>query len=220
MISTIGSLVQETSQRTRWRCAAGLHCFGCIGASIVLGAALGLIGAALPGAHCRVESCSVASFSQLRIVAVGVIATVYALSDFGLVRVPRPIIMNAVPVTWWRWWRPYGASLAYGVSLGFGITTQIPFAAFYVISAVAVLAGNPIYGVALLGAYGTARALGFVFMSRKVYAQCAANAGATSSRDRVHERLCQLSAQQDSVRLLIAAMLIAFGLQLLLFVFL
>jgi hypothetical protein len=77
--------------------------------------------------------------------------------------------MHAVPVTWWRLWRPYGAALAYGAALGLGLTTRIHIGAFYVLCALAVLQGEPGRGALLLGTYGAARALVLVPASWGAY---------------------------------------------------
>ena len=37
---------------------------------------------------------------------IGVLALAYALSDVGVMPLPRPVLREAVPITWWRWWRP------------------------------------------------------------------------------------------------------------------
>jgi hypothetical protein len=77
--------------------------------------------------------------------------------------------MHAVPVSWWRRWRPYGAALAYGAALGLGLTTHIHFGAFYVLCALAILQGDPGPGALLLGTYGAARALVLVPASWGAY---------------------------------------------------
>ena len=110
MIGTIGFLVQETSNRQRWLLSAGLYTGACITTATLLGMLLGVAGQfirgfvgitlPLPGA-----------------ILIGMVAIAYAASDVGLVRLPRPTLSYAVPVTWWRRWQPYGAALAYGALL-------------------------------------------------------------------------------------------------------
>ncbi len=157
MIGTIGSLVQEASNRRRWPLAVSLYIVSCLGTSMLVGAALGGVGKFIgdlvrplgthtPGQHA--EAWLIAS-----------LALAYAMSDIGLLRLPRPTLRQAVPITWWRWWRPYGAALAYGSALGTGVMTRIPFGAFYVLCAWCVVKGNPAYGAAVIGVYGAARGL-------------------------------------------------------------
>ena len=74
---------------------------------------------------------------------IGLLALAYAVSDVGLLRLPRPNLTQAVPITWWRRWQPYGAALAYGSALGLGVMTRIPFGAFYVLCTWCVLKGDP-----------------------------------------------------------------------------
>ena len=156
MIGTIGSLVEEASDRRRWPLAAGLYTAACLAAAALLGAALGAGGHAAQGLACG-AGCG--WWPAAGAWVVGVLAIAYAASDVGLVRLPRPTLMHAVPVTWWRRWRPYGAALAYGGALGLGLTTRIHFGAFYVLCAVSVLTGEAGYGALLMGTYGAARGL-------------------------------------------------------------
>jgi hypothetical protein len=157
MIGTIGSLVEEASDRRRWPLAAGLYIAACVGAAALLGAALGAIGHLAHGLVCGGAGCS--WFPPAAAWCVGTLAMAYAASDLGLIRLPRPTLMHAVPVTWWRRWQPYGAALAYGAALGLGLTTRIHFGAFYVLCALAVLQGDPSCGLLLMGTYGAVRAL-------------------------------------------------------------
>src|SRR6185437_9008521 len=173
MIMTIGSLVQETSNRRRWIIAASLYTTSCAATALLFGAVLGGIGALVRQAMCGLFgslTCAPSSkATSLGTGVVGALAVAYALSDLGYLRLPRPMVMYAVPVTWWRRWRPYGAALAYGAALGVGLTTRIPFGAYYVLCAWCLVQGNVLYGMALLGTYGLARALILVPASSRVY---------------------------------------------------
>lgn len=157
MICTIGSLVQETSNRWRWLLSASLYTIACLGTAMLLGTALGALGHLIRGGiHGTAGN---TSFSLAGAWLIGLLAIAYAISDIGLLRLPRPTLRQAVPITWWRWWRPYGAALAYGAALGLGVMTRIPFGAFYVLCTWCVLKGDPTYGALLMGTYGAARAL-------------------------------------------------------------
>ena len=157
MIGTIGSLVEEASDRHRWPLATSLYIVACLATASLLGAALGAIGRLAHVLVCGGAGCS--WFPSAAAWGVGTLAIAYAASDVGLVSLPRPTLMPAVPVTWWRLWRPYGGALAYGAALGLGLTTRIHFGAFYVLSALALLQGDPSRGALLMGTYGAARAL-------------------------------------------------------------
>jgi hypothetical protein len=157
MIGTIGSLVEEASDRRHWPLAAGLYIVACLGTAALLGTALGAIGHLAQGLICGGADC--AWFPTAAAWCVGTLAIAYAAADLGLTRLPRPTLMHAVPVTWWRLWQPYGAALAYGAALGLGLTTRIHFGAFYVLCALAVLQADPGRGLLLMGTYGAVRAL-------------------------------------------------------------
>jgi hypothetical protein len=167
MIGTIGSLVEEASDRRRWPLAAGLYIAACLSTAALLGAALGAIGHLAHGLVCGGAGCI--WYPPAAACCVGTLAIAYAAADLGLVHLPRPSLMHAVPVAWWRRWRPYGAALAYGAALGLGLTTRIHFGAFYVLCALALLGGDPNRGALLLGTYGAARALVLVPASWGAY---------------------------------------------------
>lgn len=167
MIATIGSLVEEASDRRRWPLATSLYIAACLSTAALLGAALGVIGHLAHGPICGGAGCT--WLPPAAAWCVGMLAIAYAAADFGLVPLPRPTLMPAVPVTWWRQWRPYGAALAYGGALGLGLMTRIHFGAFYVLCALALLQGDPSRGALLMGTYGAARALVLVPASWGAY---------------------------------------------------
>jgi hypothetical protein len=153
MIGTIGFLVQETSHRWRWLVATSLYTVACVCAGLLLGALLGALGGLAghvvwPG-----------PLPWAGAVLIGLLAIGYAASDLGGIALPRPTVMHAVPVTWWRRWRPYGAAAAYGAALGAGVTTRVAFGSLYVPWACCLLHGDVAYGAALMGTFGAARAL-------------------------------------------------------------
>lgn len=157
MICTIGSLVQETSNRWRWLLSTGLYTIACVGTAALLGVTLSVLGHLVGGIF---HNASIyAAFPQIGTWIIGLLAIAYAVSDVGLLRMPRPILSKAVPITWWRRWGPYGSALVYGASLGIGVMTRVPFGAFYVLCAWCFLMGNVAYGALLMGTYGIMRAL-------------------------------------------------------------
>ncbi len=157
MIGTIGFLVQETSNRWRWLLSASLYTIACLSTAMLLGTLLGTLGHLIrAGDH---GASVYMSFPHAGARLIGLFAMAYAVSDVGLLQLPRPTLRQAVPITWWRWWRPYGAALAYGGALGLGVMTRIPFGAFYVLCTWCILKGDATYGALLMGTYGAARAL-------------------------------------------------------------
>jgi sulfite exporter TauE/SafE len=202
MIGTIGSLVQETYNRARWLAAVSLYATGCVITATLLGAALGGLGHLVFGE--RAVSASSAGATQAWLWAISALAVVYALSDVGVLWLPRPYIMPAVPAEWWRRWRPYGAALAYGSALGIGVTTRIPFGAFYVICGWCVVNGSMLYGATLLGVYGLARGLvmlpvGWVLGRRRID---------------IMDLLASPILSQSRAQVLVAAVTMVFGVEL------
>lgn len=202
MIGTIGSLVQETFKR--WLIATSLYIIAALSTSLFLGAFLGTIGYTI-----RYGVCGVAAPCRLPFtvgaIPVGLLAIAYAASDLGLIRLPRPNVMDRVPATWWQRWKPYKASLLYGGALGLGITTHIAFSAFYILCAWCLVNGNVAYGALLMATYGTARAFVLLPASWSIY------------RDsRYHQRLDWLLSQGRVARDIQAVLLVTLGIQILL----
>jgi hypothetical protein len=157
MIGTIGALVQDTSNRWRWLLSASLYTFACLSTAMLLGTLLGALGHLL---RTWIQGMTVSGpLPPMGAWLIGLLALAYAVSDVGLLPLPRPTLSKAVPITWWRRWGPYGGALAYGGALGLGVMTRIPFGAFYVLCACCLLKGDATYGALLMGTYGAARAL-------------------------------------------------------------
>lgn len=213
MIATIGSLVQETSTRLRWLLAVALYSVACTTTAALSGALLGGIGfVARSVASQLFQIHATTANASLVSAMIGVVAVAYALSDLGYFRMPRPAVWFAVPVTWWRWWKPYGASLAYGAALGVGVTTRIPFGAFYVLCLWCVAQGNVVSGAVVMGLYGLARALTLIPSSLGVYRNCA-SMGDTRSRSVVERRLGSLLDWALPAGAFLAGGLLIFGIQ-------
>lgn len=96
---------------------------------------------------------------SFRLAGTAVLAVVLAMHEFGLVRLPLPRNHHSVPQWWWFDFGPNQASFAYGLILGFGVTTVVPFGTFYLVIALALVAADLEYGLALGSTYGLARAL-------------------------------------------------------------
>lgn len=215
MISTIGSLVQETSNRWRWLGAGCLYSVSCIGTSAVLGGVLSRLGAGAGNFTCSDMQCALMPERNLVVaVFVGIFALAYAMSDAGFYRLPRPRLMNAVPVTWWRRWRPYWAAIAYGGALGLGITTRIPFGAFYVLCIWCAISGQVEYGMILMGMYGASRSLVIFPTSWIVYGRRVIG---SQEGFKIHlARLYQIERWSGDMRIVEAAMLAMFAIELVL----
>ncbi len=202
MISTIGSLVQETSKRSRWLIAASIYIIACSCTSALMGIVLGLLGYFL-------QTISGDSHNRLAIFTIGslIVAGVviaYAFSDIGAVKLPRPRLRHAVPLVWWRLWQPYGAALAYGLSLGVGVMTHIHFGAFYALCLWCIVKGNIGYAALLMGTYGCVRALTLLPASLGVY---------YGQTDSSHKLNCLVSSL-GTAKLIVAVVSVVFGVQI------
>ncbi len=202
MIGTIGSLVQGNTNRCRWLTVTSLYVIACSTTSVLLGLLLSAVGQIIW--HLTATR-AYARPSAIELLLVGIVAVAYAFSDIGMIKLPRPRLMHAVPVSWWRWWGPYGAALAYGAALGIGVTTEIQFGAFYVLCLWCVIQGNSVYGALLMGTYGATRSLMMFPASWGVYQHCTDSSIGFK----------RLLASREAAKLTIATMLVLFGAQVL-----
>jgi hypothetical protein len=166
MIGTIGSLVQETRTFRTWLLAASLYTAACTTTAVLLGFALSVLG------HGGTQVLAHSGLFDLRLVEgllISSCAVAYALSDVGVIRLPRPTFLRAVPASWWRRWAPFGAAVAYGATLGLGVTTRIRLGGTYVILLLALVSQSPLQGALLVGAYGLSRGFSIFPGSLAVY---------------------------------------------------
>lgn len=202
MICTIGSLVKGTTNRRRWLLAISLYIAACSATSVLLGVFLSAGGYELRRlAHALFTPGLLSVLSPLLMVVVSVVIIAYALSDLGIIPLPRPRVMHEVPLNWWRWWQPYGGALAYGAALGLGLTTEIYFSAFYAICLWCLARGDLIYGAFLMGTYGFIRALTLVPATRVIY----------NDRRDVRWGIHHLLHLQETARLILVLMLVLFA---------
>ncbi|MDQ3707679.1 MAG: hypothetical protein M3437_21090 [Chloroflexota bacterium] len=97
---------------------------------------------------------------EASVVILGVAALLFALHELNVVRLPAPQVGWQVPASWMRRSRLLGNTL-YGLVLGAGIFTFIPFASFYLLLALEFVAGAADLraAVALGMVYGIMRGL-------------------------------------------------------------
>lgn len=145
MVSTIGPLVKAAS--STWAGCAAAFTAASMLAAAMFGALIGAIGHMIS---------SIAPLASPALV--GVAALACALIELRALPVTSPYCARSVPQDWWRRYPPTYAAIAYGAVLGVGVTTVIPFAAFYFVLSACLLAG-PIGGAMVLSCYGLGRAL-------------------------------------------------------------
>jgi len=81
------------------------------------------------------------------------------LREYGVIRVPLPEITRQVAEGWRSRWSPWVAWGLYGIGLGHGLLTIVPFASYYVTLLGVLLTGKPSIGALVMAVYGLMRAL-------------------------------------------------------------
>lgn len=153
MIVTIGPLVQEAP--TQWWRSSLLYVFGS-----AIGGMTVFVGIAYVG-HYTLEQIPL----LVRWGLMGVSAGALSLREFGMFTWRLPMIYRTIPRRWWGRLGPDRGALLWGLLLGAGVTTIIPFTTFYIVGIWAALIGEPSYGAALGLSYGVARALPVILAS-------------------------------------------------------
>lgn len=154
MVHTIAPVVYRHgrsawSARWRWFPAAVLHVIGALGGGLALGIFLGLVGTIVPLGPVR---------SAWAPALLGGAATVYALHELRVLRLPYPQWKRQVPAKWRSHFHPYVTALLFGVQLGTGYATFVSVSTLYILTAAVVLSGSAAYGALLFGSFAIARA--------------------------------------------------------------
>lgn len=201
MACTIGSLVQGITNHRRWLSATSIYIIACTTTSVLLGIVLSIGGQLLRlYARATFPQAVLHWLSPLAMALFCLVSVAYALSDLEVITLPRPRLMHAVPLNWWRWWQPYGGALAYGAALGIGITTEIYFGAFYAVCLWCIVRGNLVYGALLMGTYGFIRAVTLIPATHTLYKRSAT----------VQQGIRYLLHLQETARLMMALLLVLF----------
>lgn len=141
--------------RGRWAGALALHILGATLTAALFGAALGALGGLLG-----------APFGRAGAAALSAVAVLYVFATFPRVSVPTLAMRRQVP----DWWRTFFSlpvtAFLYGAGLGIGFFTYLATGALVVVSAAALLAGDAVLGVLLVGPFGLARGLSAVVAAR------------------------------------------------------
>jgi hypothetical protein len=175
MVETISPVVH--GGRARWLGTLVLHTLGATGTAALFGAVLGWIGGAFG-----------APWHRPGLLALAVIAAVYALGALTRLRVPVPQLRRQVP-DWWRTF--FGRSFAavlYGAGLGIGFLTYLSSGTLVVVAFAAAASGRPAIGAALVGPFGLVRGLSAVVSWRSI------------TQDRSRELVDRLVAARGSAR--------------------
>jgi Na+-driven multidrug efflux pump len=147
MVETIDPVVHGGRNRS-YRSAVLLHALGATMSAALVGAVLATAGWAVG-----------APWGRAGPIVVIVVAVVYLLRE--ALRLPVPLFDRRRQVP--EWWRTFysarTAAFLYGVGLGAGYFTYLTYGTFVVVSAAALVSGNPLLGALLTGPFGLARGL-------------------------------------------------------------
>jgi len=160
--------------RGRYALSVVLHILGAGVSAAALGAILGGMGGLLG-----------APWGTAGLLAIVVVATLYAGREGAGLPVPIPDAHRQVPEWWRSFYSPPVASLLYGLGLGPGFLTFLSFGTFVGVVVAAVASGSAALGAGLCAPFGLARGLSVLV-----------SAGAHSGDDagRVIDRLEALAA--------------------------
>jgi hypothetical protein len=153
MIFVIVPLGKAAPQVLNWLWRVFMYTAGSIVGAVLLALLLGWVG---QGLHALLPW-----FSYTWAVALlGLFAVVFALKELNIIRIPTPQIGWQVPASWLRPSPVLGTTL-YGLMLGAGIFTFIPFASFYLLLMWEITAGAvSLQSAVLLGmVYGLSRGI-------------------------------------------------------------
>lgn len=151
MIFVIVPLGKEAPQVANWIWRLFMYTAGAAVGASLLALLLGLAG---QGLHAILPGVGYAWATGI----LGAFAIIFALKELNIIRIPTPQIGWQVPASWMRPGRLFGNTL-YGIVLGAGVFTFIPFAGFYLLLMWEMAAGAvSLQAAVLLGMiYGVAR---------------------------------------------------------------
>ena len=167
MIFVIVPLGEAAKDKSYWVARVIMYTAGSIVGASALALLLGLAGQGVRALLPALEVGWVVG-------TLGVVSLVFALQELSFIKLPMPQIGWQVPKSWQKSSRLTGNTL-YGIVLGAGIFTYIPFASFYLLLMWEMVAGAvSLQAAVLLGmTYGLFRGipavLGGVSMLRGVY---------------------------------------------------
>jgi hypothetical protein len=193
MVGQIGPLVQVGRRRT----ALALHLLGGAIGGALIGLVLGFLGlllrAALGDALDTVFAVAVPA------------ALAYAASvDLGLLRVRQLTWERQTPGSWPCSLGHNPGIFAWGVDLGLGLTTRIPYQSLLVLPLAALLSGNLVAAVAITTVYGASRALAVVL------AVSAGGDDFPATCNVIQKRLFSLKSLVGAAALLLAVAIVIF----------
>ena len=193
MVGQIGPLVQVGRRRT----ALALHLLGGATGGALIGLVLGFAGLLLRAALGD-------TLDALFAVAVPAALAYAASVDLGLLPIRQLTWERQTPGSWPCSLGHYPGIFAWGLDLGLGLTTRIPYQSLLVLPLAALLAGNLPTAVAITTVYGVSRAFAVV---------AAVSAGGDdfpATCDVIQKRVFSLKSLVGAAALLLAAAIVIF----------
>ena len=193
MVGQIGPLVQVGRRRT----ALALHLLGGATGGALIGLVLGFAGLLLRAALGD-------TLDAVFAVAVPAALAYAASVDLGLLPVRQLTWERQTPGSWPCSLGHYPGIFAWGLDLGLGLTTRIPYQSLLVLPLAALLTGNLAAAVAITTVYGVSRAFAVV---------AAVSAGGDdfpATCDVIQKRVFSLKSLVGAAALLLAAAIVIF----------
>jgi hypothetical protein len=148
MVETIAPVVHGGKNRSYWT-AVLLHTLGTTLSAAAFGAVLGFVGSLLG-----------APWGTAGLVALAVVAAVYAARELFNLPIPLPDLDRQVPEWWRTFYSKNVAAFLYGLGLGVGWLTYLSFGTYVAVMTGAFISGDPATGALICGAFGLARGIG------------------------------------------------------------
>jgi hypothetical protein len=193
MVAQIGPLVQVGRRRT----ALAVHVLGGVVGGALIGVLLGFGGLLL-------RAVLGDTLDTVFVIVVPVALAYAAAVDLGFLPVPQITSERQTPSSWPCSLGHYPGIFAWGVDLGLGVTTRIPYQSLLVLPLAALLTGNLAAAVAIMAAYGATRALAVVIAVE------AAHGDFTGACDAIQARVVSLKRLVGAAALVFAAVIVIF----------
>ncbi len=158
MVGTICPMVHGARTKVEGNQVLLMHTDGSILGAALTGAIAGACGALVFGTSTGHRKFAVALLAFFSIL--------YVLDEFRVIRLPHPQSRLRVSANWRLGNHKLAAGL-YGLGLGFGVGTAIPFSVFYIAIAWCVLVGHPFMSAIGFVGFGVGRALPIILLSRR-----------------------------------------------------
>ncbi len=150
MVGTIIPMVHGDGKYGAQDVVCWIYCLACTLGASVFGLLVVLLGQKATSRLNESKSLS------LELFVAAVLAGLYSLHELRIWTLPAPQIRRQVPKAWSIRYSPMSCAALYGICLGFGIGTRVPFTTFYVLT-VLVFFKHSYFGVVSFAILGLAR---------------------------------------------------------------